>query len=381
MKQTNVFFLTICALSIVMPMLSGCGKGSSASSGVYVRGGTEQRLRIAVMPFDDVSKNPDAGEIVTNTVLTYLLSTKSFDVVDPGVLNDALNAEGIRPGENMSSEAYQKLRARLKVDALVVGLVEDYGEVRVGEETYPSVSFSTRLIDTQSSEILWAASISKTGDEDVKIFDIGRVASISKLCEKAAASMADEMVAAKPMILAGITTPPAPAAPAATNAGSSAGTTETASAETTSTTATASTAANANPGAAPKYMNEVPTYGETEMSALLTDVGAIKVGTINYSKHFHDTIETQYNLADGKFIEVKLVDYQKAAITGKFLALDHIGEDQVQFDQLPAYADDSDQGYHHLDVSVGRFGLYVKGPKTNQTDIETLTKGIIDLLK
>jgi hypothetical protein len=128
--------------------------------------------------------------------------------------------------------------------------------------------------------------------------------------------------------------------------------------------------------------NENATYGEKELTALLKNVGIAKLGQIIYSKHYHDMVETRYDFGDsGKFAEVKLFDYRKAAVAEKMVQLDHPGAQEDRFEAFPAFRSESDFGYYHLDIAAGRFGLYLRGPKDRKTYINALATGIIQLLQ
>lgn len=368
--------------AVFVMLVAGC-KGDTPSTRVFVRKGDQDRIRVAVIPFDNVSRSQDAGRILTNTVVTFLLSTGEFDVVDPGVVNGALTTEGIRTsGDGLTQEAMQKLQGRLNVDTFVIGLVEDYGEVRVGAETYPSISFSARLVEAKTTNILWAATISKTGDENVKVFDIGRESSLGKLCKKAVNAMALSMLNSKQNILQGITPKVKPADTTPANDNTNTTTNTTTNTMTNTNTNTTSTQNLPPTGASAKYLDETLTYGQKELTALLKDINDMKLGEVSYQKHYHDTVEVHYQLADGKkYIEVKLVDYLKATTAQKFI--DHYNPEKkaTTFETLPAYAGDAEFNYYHLDLAVGRFGVFLRGAKANQTDMETLAKGLIALLK
>lgn len=383
--------LTFAALVAATLFAAGCSDGGPSSK-VYVKTKDGTRLRVAVLPFDNVSANQDAGRVMTNTVITYLLSTGAFDVVEPGVVNATLANEGVRITDGLTVDIGQRIQPKLNADAYIMGMVEEYGEVRIGPDTYPSVSFSARLVNARTTEILWAGTISKTGADSVKVFDIGRVSSLGKLSKKAVASMAESLAKSRKQIMAGLAaqasivpiadhgTPPTPVTPPTNPV-----VTEPPIAVTPPVTPTPEPPISVLPpttGTGPRYMDETATYGQPEMTALLKDVDGAKLGDVVYKKHFHDTIETQYRIGDkGKVVEVKLVDYLKSSIALKFVQDYNKGSQQTAFDTLPAYTGESGFGYYHLDIAPGRFGVYIRGPKDNKADIESLARGIIALLK
>jgi len=137
-------------------------------------------------------------------------------------------------------------------------------------------------------------------------------------------------------------------------------------------------------GAAGKaqYLDETRAYDESTFTALLMDIGDAKLGAVTYKKHFHDAIETKYALGDtGRFVDVRLVDYRKVAIAKKFVG--HYSPDlqESTFHSLPAFTHESEFRYVHLDVAVGRFGLFLRAPKDHKAGMEALAAGIMGSLK
>jgi hypothetical protein len=334
---------------------------------VYVDQQNGERMRIAVLPFDNVSPNQEAGRVVTQTAITYLLSTGAFEVIEPGVVSAAMAETGVRVNDGISTDDCRKLQAKLSAQAFLVGMVEEFGDVRINADSYPSFSCSARLIDAETAKILWAATISKTGDDNVKIFDIGRVSSLGKLTKLAMGTMADSLATSKKTLLAGMGKYPT-ATPTQEPPKTTPGTTGPA-----------------------KYLDEAPAYGEKELSGLLKDVEKFKAGVVTYTKHFHDTVETTY-VIDGtnKGIQVKLVDYRTPATTEKFLVHYHPDDTATSFAGLKAFAGQTTDSpvhqtppafYYHLDLGAGRFGLFLRGPKEKQVEIEALATGLINALK
>lgn len=368
--RIRAFLFMLLAAILTLALVSGCKEGGPSTK-IFVQKGTGQRIRIAVLPFDNVSRDQEAGRIITNTVITYLLSTGRFDVVEPGVVYAAMAESSVRSvNEGLTVDICRKLQKQLNADAFIVGMLEEFGEVRIGSDTYPSISFSARLVDARTANILWAATISKTGAEGVKIFDIGRVASLGKLAKLAVRDMAESLSKSEPQILLAMSPGVSPEVNVAQKPG------------TTDITQVSATQGAPEPAQQTRYLDESAAYGETELSALLKDIGDAKLGPITYKKHFHDTIETAYKLATaGKSVEVLLVDYKKVDTAKKFVAHDHPGETETTFESLPAFTSESDFGYYHLDVAVGRFCIFLRGPKDQKAVIDSLGQGIINSLK
>ena len=330
---------SIIAGFVVMLCLSGCND-SGQSTRIFLKNGTSKRLRVAVLPFDNVSRDQDAGRVITNTVITYLLSTGEFDVVEPGIVYATMGSENVRLTEGVTVEVSQKLQTKLNADAYVMGMVEEYGEVRIGSDTYPAVSFSARLVDARTATILWAATISKTGADNVKLFDIGRVSSLGKLSKQAVATLAASLYKSKNSIIADIATSHDKIVPFDVKVVNDGKPEQVGlSLVQSPTAATDAASAVARLAQTGRSFDESATYGEKELTALLKDVGFDKLGPVTYKKHFHGSVETSYQIGgNGKSVEVRLVDYLKSASSEKFIKHYNPGAQQITFETLPAFS-------------------------------------------
>jgi polysaccharide biosynthesis protein PelC len=371
--------VTALAVIMLMAALAGC-KDDGPSSQVYVRGTAARPIRIAILDFTNLAPRSDeAGGVVTNAVVTYMLSTGAFDVVEPGVVDQAMKEQRIiPPPSGMDLKSATQLRDALNVDAILTGTVEEYGEVRIGNETYPSVSFSARLIDARDASIVWAGTVSRTGADKVLLFDIKRISSMGKLVKSAVATLATSMRQDQGRILASLhaTGETAPSAPAHGSA-----VLDVAPAAPAAPVATPPVAA-APAGGAGKSKDENKALSAEELIALMPDLPGYSKKNVEHSKHYHDTVTAKYQVADGsQFVEIKLVDYLKMAQTQKFLQTEHPNETVGEFEGLPAFIKTSEFNYLHIDVGVGRFGLFVSGPDAKKSDVEKVASGLIAAIR
>lgn len=337
----------------------GC-RESGPGSQTFVRGEKGQPLRIAVIPFTSPANAPDAGNTVTDTVITYLLATGAMEVIEPGMVSKAMRAARYvpDPAGGLDPDTLAVLQPSLNADAYLLGQVEEFGEVRIGPDSYPSVSFSARLVRASDSTIVWAASISRTGADRVKVFDIGRVASAGKLTKSAVAEMADSLRASSHSLLAA-GQPSAPSRGAPKPAGPTPG--------------PRTFALN------PVFADESRSFGEADLKALAADVPSFSRGRVDYTKHAFDTVTAIYGM-EGAGIDVRLVDYRKLDMATQFVRHDSSTLQSVQIDSQTAYSGPSDSrtpGVVHLHIAAGRFGLYLTGPESAAEKMRVLATGLI----
>jgi len=364
--------LRILAGILAAGMLVGC-RDAGPNNTVFVRTAAGDRIRMAVLPFDNVTKEPDAGRILTNNVLTYLLSTGQFDVVEPGAVDKAVTDARLRVGEGLEPQAAQKLGQSLGVRLLLVGLVEDYDYIRIGSDTYPAVSFSARIIDAQNGNIVWAASVSRTGADNVKVFDMGRISSMGKLCKLAVSTMAQKLAASSRQIAAALELgAPSVQASGPREAGPAAPTVPTAAVE-----AAQNPPAPASAGGG-KSKDESAVFTEDELKALLIEVESFTRGEVTYSKHFFPTVAADYVIGSGpEKVEVKLLDCGTRAKSEALLAHYNTGETPKKFNEHTGYSGISEFNTRDVDIAVGRFALRLRGPESKNEDVQNLAMQLV----
>jgi hypothetical protein len=70
--------------------------------------------------------------------------------------------EPANPSAPTAEEAV-KLGAALKADAVITGVVREYGEVRSGATTANVISMSIQVIETGTGKVVWSASATEGG--------------------------------------------------------------------------------------------------------------------------------------------------------------------------------------------------------------------------
>jgi len=172
-----ILFLILAVTGCVMPF----HVGGSAEPG----GGTI--WKVAILPFENLSKEEGAGDIAGNLFLVKMLHTCAFIIADPGLVEEALSTEGVRLTAHIPLSNLQGLGKKLDIPLILMGSVlEDEMQVLSGVGgggQVPSVSVTVRLLEVSTGRVLWADAQSKRGTDYEKIFGLGRVYSTSRLME------------------------------------------------------------------------------------------------------------------------------------------------------------------------------------------------------
>lgn len=185
--MTSLVRRAACAAVLVL-LLGGCGYRYMRS--YMAPAGKLQNLSvIAVLPFENLTDHPNAGEIVADLVSTELYALERYKVIDAQTaLKQYLDAGGV-PQPAADRVFAQQVGAKIRADAVLYGSVQEYvyrlDKTRLGPRE-PAVSFTLRMVDTTTGVVIWASSISLSSD---MIFSeerdpINRVAQVAvqKLC-------------------------------------------------------------------------------------------------------------------------------------------------------------------------------------------------------
>ena len=113
--------------------------------------------RVAVIPFENLSQTQGTGEYATVMFITQLLSTETFDVVEPGETTKALNDLNLARTNTLTVDQIVALGDRLKVQALIFGTVGESTTTRSGSVAVPTVSMNVRMVETQKGTTVWSA--------------------------------------------------------------------------------------------------------------------------------------------------------------------------------------------------------------------------------
>ncbi len=118
--------------------------------------------KVAVLPFENLSSDSQAGVRATRLLITELLSSGAVDVVEPGEVRAALARVGWSGG-SPSSEQIQTLGKNLGVQAVIVGSVSQSETIRSGTVSVPTVTLDVHMVETETGAAVWAATHTERG--------------------------------------------------------------------------------------------------------------------------------------------------------------------------------------------------------------------------
>ncbi|NOZ68328.1 MAG: hypothetical protein GXP46_03595 [Deferribacteres bacterium] len=145
-------------------------------------------FRVAVLPFLNRSKFRNAGMISTYLLLVDMLKNSRFVPVEYGNVREVIVDRSIRSRGELDFEDMRALSRALNVEGIVVGTVERYSA-----SDPPAVAVTVRLLDARNNRILWYNSHQLTGEDDIVVFDRGRIRTVDKVAYRAVSELVERM--------------------------------------------------------------------------------------------------------------------------------------------------------------------------------------------
>jgi len=158
-KGQKIALWSTALIAIGLLFLSGCAQQQH-----FVREGTDlEHIRsIAVLPFENFTRDDFAGEKIRRIVITELL-TRGVDVTEPGEVTKLLRELNVMSLRSIKTKEIQKVGETLGVDAIMLGSVEAFGISQGINVKYPEVTINLMLLETGSGNIIWSVRYSTGG--------------------------------------------------------------------------------------------------------------------------------------------------------------------------------------------------------------------------
>jgi len=183
MGMRKISVLKIILLCFIPIFFTACATTSNTYRDPNMDFGAIQT--IAVMPFVSLARDNVAAERARDVFINKLLSTGAVYVVPVGEVARGVGRVEIANPATPSPEEVVKLAGIIKVQAVITGVLKEYGEVRSGTTSANIISVSLQMMEVQTGKVVWSASSAKGG---ISIWDRlfgGGGQSMNKVTEKA----------------------------------------------------------------------------------------------------------------------------------------------------------------------------------------------------
>lgn len=149
---------------VLAPLLAAALACAGAGARYHDRGMDFGAVRtVVILPFTNLSKEPVAADRVRDVLSNMLLATSGIYVVPPGETQRNITGVGVTNPAAPTAEEITKLGKALKADAVITGIVREYGEIRSGSTSANVVSVSVQMLETASGKVVFAAATTRGG--------------------------------------------------------------------------------------------------------------------------------------------------------------------------------------------------------------------------
>lgn len=182
-------------LMVVLPVLITSCSGPRAYLNPDADMGYYRRVGVAT--FESLAEDAKAGQKLQRILVTELLKKQEFELVPQGQFDkvelDVRSKQALVWPAALDSTALATIGQQTGAQGILIGTVRDYRMERVGQEEFPLVSFSLKLVDAPTGRVVWDVSVGERGGPKFPVFSFGETHTLSelttKLCRKALGTM------------------------------------------------------------------------------------------------------------------------------------------------------------------------------------------------
>jgi TolB-like protein len=160
---------------LALAVLLGAGCGAASRPYVNPQADLTAYRKVAMLPFTNLSPDRFAGERVSRALMTELIASSPYRLIEPAEFWSMLVAIGGEPGVDgvIKPDKLKEAAAKLEVQGIIRGAVTDYQVLRIGNGDVPQVGFDVEMIDAPSGNVVWRSSIQAGGRGRIPVVGSG----------------------------------------------------------------------------------------------------------------------------------------------------------------------------------------------------------------
>lgn len=151
--------------------------------------------KVGVVPFRSLASDRLAGEKFTTEFTTVLLASELFDVMDYGVFVSHISKVlgNKSPVDGLSADEIKRIAEDAGVQGVFVGTVTDYQMTSTPNGQFPVITVDVRLLDAETSSVVWSATITEAGGPKTPIIGVGEIRTLGELSQKVAKELVNQL--------------------------------------------------------------------------------------------------------------------------------------------------------------------------------------------
>jgi hypothetical protein len=180
MENINKKFASI-ILILFLIFLTSCSEKPYTLKTTFFKQPHPRAYKVAVLPFDNLSSNEEAGEIATEIFSSMLIDNKTFVQADRGAVKKAIMEKRIRASRDIDLSTLKWLGETLDVDMVFTGTVLDFQYFDDGGRSVPVVAITIRMLNPELGRTEWVSYHVRKGNDRETFFGWGRIDSLPEL--------------------------------------------------------------------------------------------------------------------------------------------------------------------------------------------------------
>ena len=184
-----------CILLLLVPLLSGCLGSSALETWVMADAEPEKICRVAVLPFENLTEEDQAGVVSQRIFHGALVNSGSFEVRPEGDVSLFRLRHRLLPGDLLLPFHFSDLQEKLQVDAVVQGRLSEFGmDAGRGEGDVPVAAMRMNLYDVRRGKLVLSSLHHRWGDEYRRAMHFGTVTTMTGLLDKMSVEIIAEWI-------------------------------------------------------------------------------------------------------------------------------------------------------------------------------------------
>ena len=118
---------------------------------------------VAVMPFANLARDQVVAERVRDVFINRLLASGAVYVLPVGEVARGVAKLELQNPTSPPPEDVIRLGGLIKADAVITGVVREYGEVRSGTTSANIISMSMQMLEAGTGRVIWSGSSTQGG--------------------------------------------------------------------------------------------------------------------------------------------------------------------------------------------------------------------------
>lgn len=149
--------------TVALALAGGCAAGPRVYVNPQADLGAYQK--VALMPLTNLTPDRFAAERVVRSLMTELISTGRYQLIEPAQFWVTLVEVGGEPGADgvIRPDKIKEAAAKLGAQGVIRGAVTEYQMTRSGGGEAPEVGLELEMMDVSAGAVVWRTSVHESG--------------------------------------------------------------------------------------------------------------------------------------------------------------------------------------------------------------------------